>query len=239
MAAERVADGVEVLRLRPPGRAQKLTNIYLLEEDGKVTLFDTGSVQMAGAIEQAAGERGGIGRIVLSHSHVDHRGGAAKLSAPIVCHPDEVADVEGDAGEHYFEFDKVRNPIVRAMAPNVAHRMDGGPLKVDDTVSEGGTVAGFEVLHLPGHAPGQIGLWRESDRLAIVADAIFVFDPFTMTALPGRARLAPPAGRPDDAAARASVRKIADLDPATVWIGHYGPLTGDVKAQLDEAAASP
>ena len=238
MAAERIADGVEVLRLRGPGRVQKLTNVYLLEDDGRVTLFDSGSVQMAGAIERAAGDRGGIGRIVLSHAHADHRGGASKLGAPVVCHADEVADVEGDAGEHYFDYSKVRNPLVRAMAPGVVKRMDGGPLSVADTLAEGDRVAGFEVLHLPGHAPGQIGLWRESDRLAIVADAVFVFDPFTMAAMPGRPRLAPPAGRPDDAAARASVRKIAALDPAEVWLGHYGPLTGDVRAQLDEAAAS-
>ena len=26
------------------------------------------------------------------------------------------------------------------------------------------------------------------------------------------------------------------LDPATVWIGHYGPVTGDVRRQLEEAA---
>lgn len=237
MSLERVADGVEVLRLRPPMRAQKLTNVYLLEEDGQVTLFDTGSVQMADAIRVAAEERGGIGRIVLSHSHVDHRGGASKLDAPVVCHPDDVADVEGDAGHHYFDFSKVGNPLIRRIAPGAAERMDGGPVKVADTISEADTVAGFQVLHLPGHAPGQIGLWRESDRLAIVADAVFVFDPFTITAAPGRARIAPPATRPDDAAARASVRKVADLDPATVWIGHYGPLTGDIRAQLDEAAA--
>jgi glyoxylase-like metal-dependent hydrolase (beta-lactamase superfamily II) len=238
MAAERVADGVEVLRLRGPGRLQKLTNVYLLEDEGRVTLFDSGSVQMADAVRRAADERGGIGRVVLSHSHVDHRGGASKLEAPVVCHPDEVADVEGDAGRHYFRFDRVRNPIVRAMAPNMADRMDGGPLKVDDTVAEGGSVAGFEVIHLPGHAPGQIGLWRQSDRLAIVADAVFVFDPFTMSARPGRARLAPAANLPDPEAARASVRKISELDPAAVWLGHYGPLTGDVRTQLDAAAES-
>jgi hydroxyacylglutathione hydrolase len=238
MAPERVADGVEVLRLRPPSRFQKLTNVYLLEEDGKVTLFDTGSVQMAGAIQAAADERGGIGRIVLSHAHVDHRGGASKMSGPVICHPDEVADAEGDAGHHYFDFSKVGNPLVRALAPGTADRMDGGPLKVDGTVSEGDTVAGFEVLHLPGHAPGQIGLWRESDRLAIVADAVFVFNPFSTTGRPGRPRIAHPATRPDDAAARASVRKVASLDPATVWIGHYGPLTGDIQAQLAEAAES-
>jgi glyoxylase-like metal-dependent hydrolase (beta-lactamase superfamily II) len=239
VSVERVADGVEVMRLRPPMRAQKLTNVYLLEEAGQVTLFDTGSVQMVDAIRAAADERGGIGRIVLSHSHVDHRGGASKLDGPIVCHPDDVADVEGDAGEHYFDFSKVSNPLIRRLAPGTAERMDGGPLKVSATVSEGDTVAGFEVLHLPGHAPGQIGLWRESDRLAIVADAVFMFDVFTITGRPGRPQLAHPATRPDDAAARASIRKIIDLDPAVVWIGHYGPVTGDIKAQLEAAAEGP
>jgi glyoxylase-like metal-dependent hydrolase (beta-lactamase superfamily II) len=117
--------------------------------------------------------------------------------------------------------------------------MDGGPVAVDGTLSEGDEVAGFRVVHLPGHAPGLIGLWRESDRLALVSDAVFVFDPFTALALPGKPRIAPPAVRPYPDAARASVRRIADLNPATVWLGHYGPLTGDVSAQLAMAADSP
>jgi hypothetical protein len=50
VALERVAEGVEVLRLRGPGRVQRLTNVYFLEEGGRVTLLDSGSVQMAGAI---------------------------------------------------------------------------------------------------------------------------------------------------------------------------------------------
>jgi len=32
-------------------------------------------------------------------------------------------------------------------------------------VQEGDDVAGFEVVHLPGHAPWLIGLWRASDRV--------------------------------------------------------------------------
>ena len=51
--AERVADGVEVLRLRPPTRLQRLTNVYLLDDGGGVTLFDSGSVSMAAAIRRA------------------------------------------------------------------------------------------------------------------------------------------------------------------------------------------
>jgi glyoxylase-like metal-dependent hydrolase (beta-lactamase superfamily II) len=112
----------------------------------------------------------------------------------------------------------------------------GGPLVIADTLAEGDTVAGFRVLHLPGHTPGQVGLWRELDRLAIVSDAVFVWNPFSILGLPRQVRLPPPAIRPDDAAARASVRRIAALDPATVWLGHYGPVTGDVRGQLERAA---
>lgn len=234
---EGVGEGVEVLRLRAPSRIQKTTNIYLLEDDGDVLVYETGSVGAADAIRQAATERGGIKRIVLSHAHADHRGGASRLDAPIFCHPDERPGAEGDGwAKEGFDFSKVGNPLVRALAPRVLRDMDGGPLEVAGPLVEGDSVAGFRILHLPGHTPGQIGLWRESDRLAIVSDAVFVWNPFSIAGLSGRVRLPPPAIRPDDVAARASMRRIAALDPATVWLGHYGPVTGDVRAQLDRAA---
>ena len=236
MSAERVAHGVKVLRLRPPGRAQRLTNVYLLEDGEGVTLFESGSVTQAAAIAEAAPR---IERVVLSHAHADHRGGASKLGAPVLCHPDERPDVEGDGGEHYYDWSKVGNPLIRTLGPRTLARMDGGPVRVDGVLSEGDEVAGFTVLHLPGHAPGLIGLWRESDRLAIVSDAVFVCDPFTFAARPGEARMPPAPVRPDDAAARASIRRIAALDPASVWLGHYGPITGDVRSQLERAAESP
>jgi hydroxyacylglutathione hydrolase len=237
--AQPVGEGVWVLRLRPPARLQRLTNVYLLREGDGVLAFDSGSRDMAPAIARAARKLGGLRRVVLSHAHADHRGGAADLGVPVHCHPDERADVEGDGGLHYFDFARAANALVRRLAPATVRRMDGGPVPVAGTVAEGDEVAGFRVVHLPGHAPGLIGLWRESDRLALVSDAVFAFDPFTALGLPGRPRIAPPAVRPDPDAARASVRRIADLNPASVWLGHYGPLTGDVGAQLATAAESP
>ena len=41
---ERAGEGVEVLRLRSPGRIQRTTNIYLLQDDGGVVIYETGSV---------------------------------------------------------------------------------------------------------------------------------------------------------------------------------------------------
>ncbi len=49
-------------------------------------------------------------------------------------------------------------------------------MKIAGTVSEGDEVAGFKVIELPGHAPGLIALWRESDRLALVSDCFYTID---------------------------------------------------------------
>lgn len=234
---ERVAEGVEVLRLRAPGRLQRTTNIYLLEADGGVIVYETGSVSAANAIRTAAAERGGIRQVVLSHAHADHRGGAAHLDAPIVCHPQERPGAEGDGwAKSGFDYSKISNPLIRAITPRALKAMDGGPLEIAGTLQAGDFVAGFQILHLPGHTPGQVGLWREADGLAIVSDAVFVWDPFSLLGLPGAVRLPPPAVRPDDAAARESMHRIAALDPATVWLGHYGPITRDVRAELERAA---
>jgi hydroxyacylglutathione hydrolase len=236
---ERAGEGVEVLRLRAPGRLQKTTNIYLIEDDGGVVVYESGSVGAADAIRRAAAERGGITRIVLSHAHPDHRGGAARLDAPIYCHPDERPGAEGDGWvSDGFDYSKISNALIRALTPRLLRVMDGGPLEIAGSLVDGDYVAGFEIIHLPGHTPGQIGLWRESDRLAIVSDAVLAWDPFSVAGLPGRVRLPPPPIRPQEEAARASIRRIAALGPATVWLGHYGPVTGDVRAQLEKAADS-
>ena len=104
-------------------------------------------------------------------------------------------------------------------------------MKIAGTVAEGDEVAGFKVVHLPGHAPGLIGLWRESDRLALSSDCFYTLDPQTGTQGPRRA-CRTRAFNQDTEQARASIRKLAALEPAAAWPGHADPLSGDVKSQL-------
>jgi hypothetical protein len=40
----------------------------------------------------------------------------------------------------------------------------------------------------------------------------------------------------DTEQARASMRKLAALEPAAAWPGHAKPVTGDVRSQLERAA---
>jgi hydroxyacylglutathione hydrolase len=228
---ERVAEGVWLMRGGFPSKAM---NVYLIEDHGGVTLFDAGIEAMRRGVGSAAAQMGGLNRIVLGHSHPDHRGVAPALGAPVFCHPDEVADAEGDGGEHYFDFSQLQHRFARVMMPRLLRWWDGGPVKVAGTVKEGDQVAGFEVVHLPGHAPGLIGLWRKSDGLALVSDTLYTLDP--ETGRHGPPRVPHPAFTKDTEQARASIRKLAAMEPAAVWAGHAEPVTGDVRAQLERAA---
>jgi hydroxyacylglutathione hydrolase len=170
IALEPVAPGVWLLR----GGLTRAMNVYLLEDDGGVVAFDAGEKGMAPAIAAAAERMGGLRRVVLGHADTDHRGSAPALSriAPVVCHPDAVAEAEGSGGRSYW--DPSRLPAAIRAFHAVMHRFvwDGGPVQIAGTVQEGDQVAGFEVIGLAGHAPGQIGLWRARDRVALVSDTI-------------------------------------------------------------------
>jgi hydroxyacylglutathione hydrolase len=204
-----------------------------------VVQFDAGSKAMTKAARAAAEQLGGLKRIVLGHAHADHRGTAPSLGAPVFCHPDEVADAESDASiPPYMNLSRL--PIApRWIYPLLLRRWDGGAVKIGGTVSEGDEVAGFRVVHLPGHAPGLIGLWRESDRLAIVSDVVYLVDSARLgrPLPPGEASVPHPAWAWDHAKAKDSVRKLAALEPAVVCAGHEGPLRGEnLREPLERAA---
>ncbi|MEX2447583.1 MAG: MBL fold metallo-hydrolase [Solirubrobacterales bacterium] len=233
---ERVADGVWLLR----GDLRKGMNIFFIEEEGGgVVQFDAGSRAMTKRARAAAEELGGLNRVVLGHAHADHRGTAPYLDAPVLCHADEVADAESDASlASYFDLAQLPVAPVRWIYPFLLRRWDGGAVRIDGTVAEGDEVAGFRVVHFPGHAPGLIGLWRESDRVALVSDVVYLVDSARLKPLPeGEASVPHPAWAWDHARARESVRKLATLDPAVVGAGHGEPLRGaSLRATLERAA---
>jgi hydroxyacylglutathione hydrolase len=230
---EPVAPGVWVMR---GGVPQRVMNVYLLEDQGGVTVFDAGIEAMTPWIAEACRRMGGLRRVVLGHAHEDHRGAAPGLGAPVLCHPDEVPYAEAAGQTSYFQIGKLEKGVFRVLYPRLLHEWDGGPVEVAETAAEGDEVAGFEVRHFPGHAPGLIGLWRESDRLALVSDTIYTLDPQTIPTRFGPPRLPHYAFNWDDDLARQSVGKLAALEPRAVWSGHADPVTGDCRAQLEPLA---
>jgi glyoxylase-like metal-dependent hydrolase (beta-lactamase superfamily II) len=228
---ERIADGVWLVR---GGFPSKIMNVYLIEDSGGVTVFDAGIAAMTGAVAAAGAEQGGIKRVVLGHADADHRGAAPGLGAPVFCHEADRAAAESPAHfRGYWDFGRLRAPV-NVVMPMLLTHWDGGAVPIAGTLEEGDDVAGFRVIHLPGHAPGLIALFRESDRVALCSDCIYTLD--IQTGVKGRARVPHPAFNLDTEQARASIGKLAELDPAVVWPGHAGPVRGDIAAQLGHAA---
>jgi glyoxylase-like metal-dependent hydrolase (beta-lactamase superfamily II)/predicted ester cyclase len=230
---ERIAEGVWRVR----GDLKGGMSVYFVEErGGSVVMFDAGTRSMTRGLAAAGARLGGISRVVLGHSHVDHRGAAPGVGAPVWCHPDEVADAEGDGGVHYQDLDglplRARHLYKHVLFPG----WDGGPVEVAGTVSEGDRVADFEVVHVPGHAPGLIVLHRSSDGVVLGSDLVYMADsiklkPVDDPVVPGHW------WNFNSEQARESVRKVAALEPKVVWTGHMEqPVTGDVRRRLEAAA---
>jgi glyoxylase-like metal-dependent hydrolase (beta-lactamase superfamily II)/predicted ester cyclase len=228
--AQPVAEGVWLVQGQP-GRC----NVYLIEDEGGVTLFDAGARTMTRAVASAGAKLGGIRRVVLGHGHTDQRGVAPALGVPVLCHPDEVIDAEGSGGFRYWPADLAGLPPVARQIQRLLHRyaFDAGPVKISGTVTEGDEVAGFRVVDLPGHAPGLIALWRESDRLALSTDCFYTIDMWGRNCDPS---MPEPVYNFDTDQARASMLKLAALEPAAAWPGHGKPLRSDVRTQLERAA---
>ncbi len=231
--AEAVADGVWRVR---GGVPKKSFNVYLVEDDdGGVFAFDAGIKQMVPGIASAAARLGGLTRVVLGHAHADHRGAAAGLGVPVLCHTDDRADAEGDGGEHYFTLSSL--PFYGRLAfGRLLPAWDGGPVPIEQELREGDTIGGFSVVHLPGHAPGLIALHREADGVALTSDCFYTVDP--LTTIDGLPRVPLSAFNQDTEQARASIRKLATYPVRAAWPGHAKPLIGDVAGALEQAAAS-
>lgn len=236
--AEPIAD--DVWRLSgDPGHC----NVYLLRDGDGVLAFDAGGRIMARGIRRAAAELGGLTGIVLGHGHTDHRGAAPSLGVPVRCHVDAVDEAQGRGGWDYWDPHLAFLPFPIRLIHRLLHRFawDGGPVDIAGTVRAGEAIAaGFVVVDIPGHAPGQIALWRESDRVALTTDAFYVTDMWGRPTPPSM----PVEGYSEDPVlARRSVEHLADLEPLACWPGHGHAVRADtergtVADQLRAAASA-
>jgi glyoxylase-like metal-dependent hydrolase (beta-lactamase superfamily II) len=173
-----------------------------------------------------------ISLLALTHVHPDHQGVAKDVcearGVPLACHADDVDAMEG------------KRPIQEAAANNPVNKLirrlwEGPPHRVDRVLHEGDEVAGFRVVHAPGHARGEVIFFRESDRVAICGDVIRNMS--YATGLPG-IREPPAVFTYDPAENRRSIRRLAELEPSLILPGH-GPAVTDTAAFGRFVAALP
>ena len=90
------------------------------------------------------------------------------------------------------------------------------PVKIEERLSKGMRVGKLEVLEVPGHTPGCVAFWSAEEKVLIAGDTVATWPAVDVGW---------PTFNLDPVAARASVGKMSELNPAVVCVGHGEPLT--------------
>jgi glyoxylase-like metal-dependent hydrolase (beta-lactamase superfamily II) len=106
-----------------------------------------------------------VEKILLTHGHIDHAGGAGELAQRLS------VPIEGPQREESFWIDQLvaqsRSfgfPLAQAFTPD--RWLEDG-----DTVTVGKET--LQVLYTPGHTPGHVVFYHAPSKLALVGDVLF------------------------------------------------------------------
>ena len=206
-------------------------NVYLWTGENGPTLIDTGLPwtydKLVHELATAGVNPTDLQRIVLTHADLDHIGGLKQLrevsDAPICSHAVEAAYIQGE---------KTKSPsptaigfVMRPIYSLINRRYRPGASRVEELLVEGRTLPeGFQVIHMPGHAPGQIALYHADRSVLITGDALT-----HRNAKPG---LPPSIFTPNMDAAIESLQKFKKLEYEVACFGHGPPILTNASETL-------
>jgi hydroxyacylglutathione hydrolase len=196
------------------------SNVYLLEDEDPIVV-DTGTGMYSDAtLEAISGivPLRKVGRIVLTHCHYDHLGGAAAFQKAtggrIYLHEAEAVPImSGDT-----------SLAISEMFGEKPSHLDLEPLKTGQKLKCGS--AELEVLHTPGHSPGSIVMHDPKGGSAVVGDTVFCDGGVGRWDLPGG----------DLAQLISSIKRLEKLGLRNMYPGHGSYAEGDAPQHLRLAA---
>lgn len=198
--ARQVARGLVI----PVTPFQQNCTLVWCESSGRGAVVDPGGDldRVQRAIEQAGVEPE---KILLTHGHIDHAGGAAELSEILA------VPVEGPHRADLFLLERLAESGRSYGLGRARNVVPDRWLEEGDRVTVGDVA--FEVLHCPGHSPGSVVFVNRPQGFALVGDVLFRGS-VGRTDLPGG----------DEAALLGSIRdKLLPLGDEVAFICGHGP----------------
>lgn len=236
---EFVAPGVYRLKI-------VFVNVYFIESNGSWVLIDAGLAGSSGKIIKAAAAQFGKEKdpeaIFLTHGHFDHVGAIKNLlphwKVPVYAHPLEAPFLTGKS--NYPPPDPTVGGGSMAL---LSFLFPNRPINISEHLEyyAGDTLPGFsdwKILHTPGHAPGHVSFFRESDGTLIAGDAFVTVKQESLAAVFSQAQKVhgpPQYFTYDWFEAHQSVKLLASLKPRIAACGHGIPIEGELLTlELDE-----
>jgi glyoxylase-like metal-dependent hydrolase (beta-lactamase superfamily II) len=219
----------------------QIVNILLVgasKED--FVLIDAGMPGSANKIISATENRFGPNSrpkaIILTHGHFDHVGAIIELvkhwDVPVYAHELELPYLTGK--QSYPQPDSsVEGGMVAKMSPMFPNEPINLGGNVHALPSDGSipNMSDFRWIHTPGHSPGHVSLFRETDRALIAGDAFVTVkqDSLYKVLTQEQDISGPPRYlTPDWKAAKESVTKLQALNPSIAVTGHGMPMVGEL-----------
>ena len=216
---------------------------YLLTGEDRTVLVDTGLAETPEEViipylEGIGLSLGDLDEVIISHADVDHCGGNRALkerdrSLWFSCGEPDRAWIENDElmlSDIYRWYEPYGFGPDEDSVEWIREEL-GGDSPVDAGLRGGETMRlgpdrRIEILHLPGHTPGHLGIWDPNNGAAIIIDAALETGIYDREGN----RLIPP--RYFDATAyQNTIRKLLALRPEHLLTAHYPPMQG--KEALD------
>ncbi|MDD1771113.1 MAG: MBL fold metallo-hydrolase [Methanomassiliicoccales archaeon] len=194
------------------------SNVVLVDGTDPI-LVDTGTGENQDRLLDRVGEAAKgrkVARIVLTHRHFDHVGGAdamsASLGAKLLAHPKDAEVLRKGDGWQTLS--------LMFGVPGVA--LDVADLKEGTRLSTG--THEMTVLHTPGHTEGSISLFEESSGILISGDTVFA---------DGVGRWDLPSGDPE--ALKRSIGALSRLAVTDLYPGHGPSVKGKGRQSIEGA----